>query len=73
MSTYGEVMGVAALYWAAWARRNSDYHVLCVCTEPSGTEVLGPRQCLALYHDAKMKPVTAHWCLSFLDAGSQLC
>jgi hypothetical protein len=34
MSTYGEVKGVAALYWAAWARRNSDYHVLCVLHEP---------------------------------------
>jgi NAD(P)-dependent dehydrogenase (short-subunit alcohol dehydrogenase family) len=44
MSTYGEVKGVAALYWAAWARRNSDYHVLCVSPgATSGTEVLGAK------------------------------
>jgi NAD(P)-dependent dehydrogenase (short-subunit alcohol dehydrogenase family) len=44
MSTYAEVKGVAALYWAAWARRNSDYHVLCVSPgATSGTEVLGAK------------------------------
>jgi NAD(P)-dependent dehydrogenase (short-subunit alcohol dehydrogenase family) len=42
MGTYAVVKGVAALYWAAWARRHSDYHVLCVSPgATNGTEVFG--------------------------------
>jgi NAD(P)-dependent dehydrogenase (short-subunit alcohol dehydrogenase family) len=42
MSAYAEAKGTAALYWAAWARRHSDYHVLCVSPGgTSGTDVFG--------------------------------
>jgi NAD(P)-dependent dehydrogenase (short-subunit alcohol dehydrogenase family) len=56
MSTYGEVKGVAALYWAAWARRNSEYHVLCVSPgATSGTDVMGGKA--VPWHFRVMMPV----------------
>jgi NAD(P)-dependent dehydrogenase (short-subunit alcohol dehydrogenase family) len=75
MSTYAEVKGVAALYWAAWARRNPSYHVLCVSPgATSGTEVLGA-QAVPL-HFRVMMPVMKPFMqligvFHSLEAGSQ--
>ena len=60
MTTYAEVKGVAALYWAAWARRHSDYHVLCVSPGATdGTDFFGNKAVPLLFRLVMpvMKPI----------------